>query len=335
MGIYHCNQCKHTAEHSAENVTIACANCNTPAKVYNATVFTQHLIDLLRKATLENNQLKERLAEFQKDDEDVEPVQQASSVDNISLTQTNTLATAEQHYPVKFMLEQKGVKPTFDYQTVNTQGYYDEASENIGQNFNLFKDVLSKISWAYAKKHNGINFDLTKYSQAEAQKINAICRSFYNYTLFSRYVYQKQSKTINLALQSAMPIRKFFLGEWLEWYVLNRILALIEQAKQRPNFSCARSVNIQFQNNQDKHELDIVFVNQRKELFIIECKSGEYRQDLNKYLTLRKRLNLPADKFSILVTDVNEVQAQSMTAMYELNFITLEKLEDYLKAMIF
>lgn len=134
-------------------------------------------------------------------------------------------------------------------------------------------------------------------------------------------------------MQQAKPIQQFFLGEWLEWYVLSQTLSYIEKMPQKPRFACARSAKIQF-SNQDIHELDFVFLNSQAELFVIECKSGEYRQDINKYLTLRQRLNIPTERFSLLVTDLNPTQAQSMSAMYGINFISLKNLTSYIEQMI-
>ncbi|GAA8968826.1 hypothetical protein HpSP79_20650 [Helicobacter pylori] len=104
------------------------------------------------------------------------------------------------------------------------------------------------------------------------------------------------------------------------------------QAKKRGKnyvFSCARSAEIRF-TNEDLHELDVVFLTPKKPPFIIECKTGEYRRDLDKYLNLRKKLDIPAENFALLVTDVNEAQAKSLSAMYQLTFVTPNTLVAYL-----
>ena len=67
---------------------------------------------------------------------------------------------------------------------------------------------------------------------------------------------------------------------------------------------------------------------------MIECKTGEYRQNLDKYLNLRKRLNIPADNFILLVTNINEAQAKSLSSMYQLTFATLTGLIEQLKKVM-
>ena len=90
-------------------------------------------------------------------------------------------------------------------------------------------------------------------------------------------------------------------------------------------FACARGVRIEFANG-DKHELDVAYLPLGKTPLIIECKSGEYRRDLDKYLNLRKRLDLPPSHYLILATDLSHAQANSLSAMYQLTFVTPDRL---------
>lgn len=313
-------------------------------KLYHTTSFIQQLFGYVQKFSAENQQLKQELAHLKSSNPDAQSLQDKANNSSqqrktpnrsseLNLLQTESLATAEQHLPLKNFFERQNIKPTFDYQKVNTNGFFDETAQIFGDNYKVFADILSKITWAYNKKHNGLNYDLTKLSQNHAGLINKTCRQCYEHTLFSRYSYQKANKVINLALQQAKPIQQFFLGEWLEWYILSQTLSYIEKMPQKPKFACARGVKIQF-SNQDIHELDFVFFNSRAELFVIECKSGEYRQDINKYLTLRQRLNIPTQRFSLLVTDLNQTQAQSMSAMYGINFISIHQIADYVALMV-
>ena len=138
---------------------------------------------------------------------------------------------------------------------------------------------------------------------------------------------------IHLKLQAATPIRQFFNGTWLEWFALNEILTLAKQYGKNYNFSCARSAKIRF-TNEDLHELDVLFLPKNKQLIVIECKTGEYRQNLDKYLNLRKRLNIPTDNFILLVTNINEAQAKSLSSMYQLTFATLTGLIEQLKKVM-
>ena len=299
------------------------------------------MLSLLQNATVENRKLKsslENIQSHQRQQTDVINAPQNDTVptnpqlDNIDLLTTDHLSDKIQHQPIAQWFARRNIKPIFDYQAVNTQGYFDEAAFDIGQNYDVFRDILGKIAWAYNKKHNGIKLDLSKNSQIQTGIITSICRNFYEHTLFSNYIYHKQNKILNLGLQPATPIRQFFLGGWLEWFALSQILHHLQSLKHKPQFACARNTVIEFMNG-DKHELDVLVLTKDNELFVIECKSGEYRKEINKYLDLKRRMQVADDKFYILVTDISASQAQSMSAMYGINFVTLDKFGGLVKAI--
>lgn len=247
--------------------------------------------------------------------------------------QTDYLASKAQHEPLRLFFANKNIKTVFDYNAVNTNGYYDEAAKLIGDNYELLQPIIKSINNAYFKNNVGRNFDLARYNQNQRHTINEIFTNFYNHTLFAKYNYNKPAQKANIVLQPALPIKNFFMGGWLEWCVLSEILSQINELQNKPKFSCAKGVNIQLPNG-NKHELDIVFLNHRNELFIIECKTGEYRSEINKYLDLCKKLNINPSQFILLVTDLNKEQASAMSAMYGINFISLTGLKNYVEYIL-
>ena len=334
MGVYRCNHCKFISEHIIHRSMppTKCANCGQDVTVYETAPFIQHIIDRWASAVRELNVLKNQDKE-PTEQQQTQEYNQSNPLDNVKLSDTNILANIEQHQPLTDWFKNKQITPEFDCAAIDMSGYFNEAAAKIGKNFAIFQDILGKIIWSYHNNHSGLNLDLKKYSQKEAQQINNICREFYSHTLFSRYTYQKQDKLIHLKLQAATPIRQFFNGTWLEWFALNEILTLAKQYGKNYNFSCARSAKIRF-TNEDLHELDVLFLPKNKQLIVIECKTGEYRQNLDKYLNLRKRLNIPADNFILLVTNINEAQAKSLSSMYQLTFATLTGLIEQLKKVM-
>ena len=67
---------------------------------------------------------------------------------------------------------------------------------------------------------------------------------------------------------------------------------------------------------------------------VVECKSGEFRQDIEKYLKLRKRLNVDRSQFIIFSPDLSEEQAVALSNMYELTFANRERLDSHLRALL-
>jgi hypothetical protein len=62
----------------------------------------------------------------------------------------------------------------------------------------------------------------------------------------------------------------------------------------------------------------------------IECKTGEFRQNIDKYLTLRKRLGINGKHFIMCVTGLSEEHAKGLTTMYDLTFTSERELASQL-----
>ena len=69
-------------------------------------------------------------------------------------------------------------------------------------------------------------------------------------------------------------------------------------------------------------------------LLCIECKSGEFRRDIDKYLRLAKRLGIPKAQFIICAADLSDEQARGLSAMYDLSFANLQTLPDHLQRLL-
>lgn len=326
LGIYRCNKCKTWGE--AVQGVAACSQCSTAVNVYPPLQIVNQLSSRYFAALREIESLKSQLNEEENTEDKIAA---PASVTTLNLHETDQLATEAQHQPLAKWFAKQQIKAQFDYSAVDMSGFYDEAAEKIGSNYAVFEKLLGQLNWAYRKNVLNLNFDLKKYSQKEQQIINNICREFYSHTLFSVYNYKKQDKNLFLKLQPAAPIRQFFSGGWLEWFALNIVLQQVQEKNIR--FSVARSVKIRFANH-DLQELDVVLFTPNHSPIIIECKSGEYRKDLDKYLKLRKRLHIPAQNYILLVLDVDDTQAKSMSSMYDLTFVTLNTLAEHLKRAI-
>ncbi len=343
MPIYRCHQCSFVSEETSSPIgsKLACARCGTPSTVYGTVFYVEKLIERYRSALLEIKSLQEaddppealtavELAEAAKvtaaplSKSKLEPLQTLSSVE---MHNTTKLATAEQHAPLKAWFAAHQIEAQFDYAQVDTSGFFDDAARMIGDGYGLFAELMDRVRYAYRQSHTGVNLELANLSQKDTQAITSLCRQLYSHTFFARYNYQKPEKIVRLTLQTAPVVRQFFDGGWLEWY------AFIEQISQTANlgqaFSCARGVKVVFP-NEDLHELDVVCLPAGQPPIIIECKSGEFRRDIDKYLRLRKRLGLNRSRFIICAADLSLEQAQGLTAMYELTFVNLQTLAPHL-----
>lgn len=337
MPIYRCNKCGFIAETVPllPGSKIPCARCANPSSVYETVFFAEKLVEKYVAALREIEALKTT-------DQPAAPAKPMASkpapsatppaapLDQLDIHNTGQLATPEQHQPLQQWFETRQIEARFDHAAVDTTGFFDDAARALGDNFALFGELLNRIRWAYRNSHSNVNLELANLSQKDAQALNTLCRQFHSHSLLATYRYQKVEKIVRLGLQSAPMVRQFFEGGWLEWFAL---ITLLEQLKaKKRGFSCARSVKVVFP-NEDLHEIDVMALVDGQTPIYIECKTGEFRREIDKFLRLKKRLGIPRQQFIICATELSDEQASGLSAMYELTFVNLQTLVAKLQAI--
>ncbi|WP_180132231.1 hypothetical protein [Rhodoferax sp. BLA1] len=338
MPIYRCNKCGFIAETVPllPDSKIPCARCAHPSSVYDTVFFAEKLVEKYFAALREIEALKAA-------DQPAAPANPIASspapsaippavpLDQLNIHNTSQLATTEQHLPLQQWFAARQIEARFDHAAVDTTGFFDDAARALSDNFALYGELLNRIRWAYRNSHSNVNLELANLSQKDAQALNNLCRQFHSHSLFATYRYQKVEKIVRLGLQTAPTVRQFFEGGWLEWFAL---ITLLEQLKIKNRvFSCARGVKVVFAND-DLHEIDVMALVNGQTPIYIECKTGEFRREIDKFLRLKKRLGIPHQQFIICASDLSDEQATGLSAMYELTFVNLKMLADKLQAVL-
>jgi len=316
MPIFRCNKCTHMAEvaSDAAETTLNCPRCNNPVTVYDTIFFVSKLLE---KYFVLHTAFKREQAEADNQKDSSEPAQPISLA-GINLFNTDQISTDLQHGPIHDWFKTKKIQFRPNYKAVDTTGFFDEIAVEIGKNFDLLKEVIDRIRNGQRKGYPSFHINLSKRSQKDAQIIATFCRQLYDYSFVAKHFYQKPEKIVHLTLQNSSQIQNFFAGEWLEWFALMQVLEFCLERGIR--FSCARNLSVVFA-NEDLHELDVFFILNGKTPLCIECKTGEFRQSIDKYTTLRKRLGLEKEQFIICVIGLPEVQASGLSSMYDLTFV--------------
>ena len=110
-----------------------------------------------------------------------------------------------------------------------------------------------------------------------------------------------------------------------------KLLGLFQEKGRQ--VSCTRSLEVIFP-NEDLHELDVVFLPDGQPPICIECKSGEFRRDIEKYLRLKRRLGIERGRFIVCATDLTDAQAAGLNSMYDLTFVSLGSLKTHLQTLL-
>lgn len=327
MSIYRCNGCGYVSEDATVPIgqKQPCGRCGKASAVYGTVFFVEKLVERYMTAMRELHALRAAA------DEAPEATADVKEAEPIDPSNTDHFATPEQHAPLCQWFAARNIEAEFDYALVDTRGFFDDAARLLGDGIELFGELIDRVAYAYRKGHGWVNLELARLPQKDAAAINKLCQQLYGHALFGRYHYQKPEKIVRLTLQTAPAARRFFEGGWLEWYVFLQALEKL-QSKGTGSLSCARGVKIRFTND-DVHELDVVLLPAGQSPICIECKSGEFRRDIDKYLRLRKRLGLTRERFIICASDLSSEQASGLSAMYELAFVNLSSLPSHLEAI--
>lgn len=254
----------------------------------------------------------------------------SESNEKLNIHNTDIFSQQEQYLPIVNWLEMRNVNAKVNPDAMNTTGFFDEAAVTLGNNYPLLSVISDTIKRRYRLEKNKAYIELSKYSQEDIQKIRNFCQELYDYALVAKYFYNKQELKISLHLQLAPKIVNFFNGEWLEWFAFMKVIALCQENNW--NYACTRNMIINFENN-EKYEVDVFFLVNDKPLFI-ECKSGEYREYLDRYLRLRKMLFINKSRFLFLITEKNISKVSALSSMFDITFVNQENIDTYLKQIL-
>ena len=322
MAILLCNKCGHFREVRSEYAgkSVICPRCKQSNTVHDTIQFLKSLIRKFREKNRELRSLKERLAPAEStdvaDSED-STIADRQLLKDVDIHNTTTLADPQQYRPIVTWMEQRGIRMEVNHQAIDTTGFFDEVAVQLGDGYETLKLVSNQIKYIHRKGYTNVKLTLSKHSEEQIATITNFCRQLYDYSFVSRFFYNKKDKAVHMTPQTAPPIVRFFLGEWMEWFVFMKILNSFRE--HGIAVSCLRGFHVIFP-NQDKFEIDGFFLIGNEIPVCIECKTGEFRQDIKKFSMLRRKLNLDSEQFLVCAIGLNEVQIQGFNSMYDVTF---------------
>lgn len=332
MSVSRCNKCGVVTEHANDlaGTTVICDSCGAYGKIYDTVLFINHILKLFAEQQRELNQFKEAASKGTAIADAPVAKSHTDEFIDFDIHNTDVLTSEIQHSAISKWFGFKGISISLNTSAVDTTGFFDEVAVEIGNQFSILGEVVERIRYAQQKGYESTLIHLDKKTEAESKLLRAFCKQLYEYSLVARSFNNKEEKNIRVVLQSAPSVRKFFAGEWLEWYALMEALKIFR--KRKVSFSCARNLTLTLP-NADKYELDVFFMLSGTDPIYIECKTGEYRTDIEKYVVLRKKLGISSTRFVMCVTSLEPEQAKGLSAMYGLTFVGASELVAYLETL--
>jgi phage FluMu protein Com len=329
MAIFRCNKCDHLREVGEDYLgkRVKCPKCKNIGQVYDTITYVSVLLEKYKeqKSTLELLQ-----SDDSKNSRQLNRAKE-SFFDDVDLHNTNILTQEKNLEPISEWFQKREIEAIFNPEAADTTGFFDEIALKLGDNFEELSYVTNQIKYIQSKGYKNVKLDVTNKTVKEIQNINSFCKELYEYSFVAKHVYQKKDKVVRLTLQTAPRIRKFFDGFWMEWFTLMKLLHLFQEMSISP--SCTRSLNVSFKGGKS-NELDIFVLSNGGVPVCIECKSGEFRHDIDKYTALRKQLGISKNQFVICVFGLSDEQALGMTSMYDLTFVNQSSVVDHVSDLL-
>lgn len=316
MTILRCNKCGQLQELPQQTAGTAtpCPRCGTPTQIYDTVLFVSKVLEKLFATQTELARLRAAAANGERPTNVAVPTAPPEAFD---LHNSGVLSTELQHGPIQEWFQRRHIQVRTNPKAVDTTGFFDEVAVAIGKSSGVLKEVVDRIRFAQMKGFSSSTIHLERKTPEDAALIMGFCRQLYDYSFVAKYFHLRDENRLRLVLQTAPAIREFFNGDWLEWYAF---MATLESARHHNRrYSCARNLVITLQND-ETYELDVFFLLDGNRPVCIECKSGEFRQDIDRCLTVRKRLGISRDDFIICAVGLGPEQAAGLSSMYELTF---------------
>ncbi len=330
MALFWCSKCGHIREVGNDYIgkSVRCPDCSEISPIHDSVVFIKELI---QKHFALSNKFHKLTQELDKEGTCDSSIVEKHAFEDIDIHNTNVLTRAEQYEPIIKWFEKKNIQIQVDQDSIDTTGFFDEIAITLGDNYDALKFINEQIKYCQRKNYSNVRLDLSNKNKDEIKLIREYCQEMYDYSFVAKYFYSKKDNLIRLIIQSAPKIRRFFDGIWMEWFVLIKLLGHFRDHKI--NASCMKGIAFTLANG-DSSELDIFYLTEKNRPVCIECKTGEFREDIDKYLKLRKQLNIDKTHFIICVFGLSQEQAQGMTSMYDLTFTNETGLMAHLEAIM-
>jgi hypothetical protein len=304
--------------------SVACPKCKTVIPIHNTLTFIQALI----KKHLEQRNELQRLKQASSTEQNMP---ESFSLEEVDVHNTDVLTQAGNIDPILQWFEKHNINANVHPEAMDTTGFFDEIALLLGNNYDVLSFVSSQIKYVQNKGYETVKLDLSNKNSQESEQIASFCKQLYEYAFIARCAHKKKENIIYLNLHNVPKIKEFFNGIWLEWFVFIKLLELCQE--QKITLACARSVKITFNEN-ESNEIDLFCLTEKNIPIYVECKSGEFRQDLTKLLSLRKKLGMDRKHFIICVLGLTQQQMQGMTAMYDLTFVNEASFTEHVKTLL-
>jgi len=233
-------------------------------------------------------------------------------------------------------LNSKGIRITTRPVDDAADQVIDSLSLYLGERYDALAELLGKIKRAM-QTGMPIVATLKGRPQQDVSSVCQFCTRLYEVAFLEQYQYFRSPSYLIKAKTTTLPkAQRFFSGQWLERFILQKTKAVYAQIRSEVNeelkFEYLINPQITLPNGDD-FELDILAAI-GSFIYWIEAKSGDYQQHVAKYSKFARLLGLNSVHSFIVLTDVPVNRCDALSSLFSMIVCNLQTFEEKLMDVV-
>ncbi len=202
----------------------------------------------------------------------------------------------------------------------------------MGNRYSLIERFYKNIKFTL-NSGQAFKINLKDATQEQVASITHLAKKLHQIAFLEEYYYQKSPKFILSARPNRIPQAiNFLTGQWLERFVKEQIIELLESINLQISYSYLLNPKIILPNG-DNFELDIIFkIGQN--IFWFEAKTGDYQRHINKYARMASILGLSREHSYMILTDIEETLADELSSVFSMTVVNVEEFAEHFEGVL-
>ncbi len=187
---------------------------------------------------------------------------------------------------------------------------FDRMAEYLGDHYADLQRLAGGIRWTILEGKNTA-FSLSKMSESEREHVLTFAQMLNDRAFLTYFNHNDSSGRLSLQAKVDQRLLQFINGHWLERYVLVKGEKCFRGAS--PDFASARNIQVRGVQSAGSFEMDVVFLVDGEPIWV-ECKSRDFRRDIDKYAERAGALGISLDRTMVVVQSFENAQAEEAAA---------------------
>jgi hypothetical protein len=251
----------------------------------------------------------------------------------------NTIPINTEPAPVSFLeafLNSKGIRIKTLPQEDPSDQVIDSLSLFLGERYHALSSLLSKIKRGM-QNGSPITENLAGRPQEDMSSVCQFCTRLHEVAFLESYHYLRSPIYIIKAKTTTLPkAQRFFGGQWLERFILQKIKGVYSQISSEITGQLAFDYLVNPQiilPNGDDFELDIL-ARIGDSIYWTEAKSGDYQQHVAKYSRFARLLGLDFEHSFMVLTDVPKERCDALSSLFSMTVSNANTFESQLLSVV-